>query len=104
MSSLIQPLVRPLPGNSNSSDPIAGDPAARHPLDAAGEDVVRVLRDDGTLDPANDPHLSEAEVIGLYRAMVRTRLLDDRLTAIQRQGRIGFHIGSLGEEAAILGS
>jgi 2-oxoisovalerate dehydrogenase E1 component alpha subunit len=36
--------------------------------------------------------------------MVRTRVLDDRLTALQRQGRIGFHIGSLGEEAAILGS
>jgi pyruvate dehydrogenase E1 component alpha subunit len=35
---------------------------------------------------------------------VRTRLLDDRLTALQRQGRIGFHIGSLGEEASILGS
>jgi L-ascorbate metabolism protein UlaG (beta-lactamase superfamily) len=36
--------------------------------------------------------------------MVRVRILDDRLVAIQRQGRIGFHIGSLGEEAAILGS
>jgi 2-oxoisovalerate dehydrogenase E1 component alpha subunit len=36
--------------------------------------------------------------------MVRTRLLDERLTALQRQGRIGFHIGSLGEEASVLGS
>jgi pyruvate dehydrogenase E1 component alpha subunit len=79
-------------------------PAARHPLDAAGPDVIRVLREDGTLDPARDPGLSTEEVIGLHRAMVRTRLLDERLTALQRQGRIGFHIGSLGEEASILGS
>jgi pyruvate dehydrogenase E1 component alpha subunit len=100
MSSLPQPLVRPLPVNSSSN----GHPAARHPLDATEGDVVRVLRDDGSLDPATDPRLADAEVTALYRAMVRTRLLDDRLTALQRQGRIGFHIGSLGEEAAILGS
>jgi pyruvate dehydrogenase E1 component alpha subunit len=36
--------------------------------------------------------------------MRRVRVLDDRLVRLQRQGRIGFHIGSLGEEAAILGS
>jgi 2-oxoisovalerate dehydrogenase E1 component alpha subunit len=36
--------------------------------------------------------------------MVQTRLLDERLTALQRQGRIGFHVGSLGEEGAIIGS
>jgi 2-oxoisovalerate dehydrogenase E1 component alpha subunit len=36
--------------------------------------------------------------------MVETRLLDERLTALQRQGRVGFHVGCLGEEAAILGS
>ena len=103
MSSLIQPLVRPLPVNSNHAVE-ESSPAARHPLDAAGDDVVRVLREDGSLDPEHDPHLGEGEVVSLYRWMVRTRLLDERLTAIQRQGRIGFHIGSLGEEAAILGS
>ena len=36
--------------------------------------------------------------------MVRVRALDERLLALQRQGRVGFHIGSQGEEAAILGS
>ncbi len=92
--------MRPLPVGSSPSD----HPAARHPRDALADDVVRVLRDDGSLDPAHDPRLGEAEVAGLYRAMVRTRLLDDRLTALQRQGRIGFHIGSLGEEASVLGS
>jgi pyruvate dehydrogenase E1 component alpha subunit len=108
MSSLIQPLVRSLPVNSNSHDPTVEEgresPAARHPLDAAGADVVRVMREDGSLDPAHDPHLGPEEVVSLHRSMMRTRLLDDRLTAIQRQGRVGFHVGSLGEEAAILGS
>jgi 2-oxoisovalerate dehydrogenase E1 component alpha subunit len=67
-------------------------------------DVVRALRDDGTVDPAHDPRLEAAEVIAIYRAMVRVRLLDERLVALQRQGRIGFHIGCQGEEAAILGA
>jgi pyruvate dehydrogenase E1 component alpha subunit len=103
MSTASQPLGRSIPVNSNATEH-AEHPAARHPEDVLAEDVVKVMRDDGSLDPAFDPRLSEAEVTGLYRAMRRTRLLDDRLTTLQRQGRIGFHIGSLGEEAAILGS
>jgi 2-oxoisovalerate dehydrogenase E1 component alpha subunit len=66
--------------------------------------VIRVLSDDGTLDPRYDPKLSEEEVLHIYRWMVTTRQLDERLVALQRQGRIGFHVGSLGEEAAIIGS
>jgi 2-oxoisovalerate dehydrogenase E1 component alpha subunit len=66
--------------------------------------IVSVLRDDGTLDPAHDPGLSDDEVKFLYRHLVQTRQLDERFVALQRQGRIGFHVGSLGEEAAILGS
>lgn len=79
-------------------------PVARRPSDTRTSDVVCVLRDDGSLDPAHDPKLSLDEVKALYRAMLRTRAIDDRLVTLQRQGRIGFHIGSLGEEAAILGS
>lgn len=67
-------------------------------------DVVQVLREDGTLDAEYDPKLSDEEVVFIHRRMVTTRLLDERLVALQRQGRIGFHVGSVGEEAAILGS
>ncbi len=89
----------------SSTTPRAAPPAiARNPEDTLAPDVVRVLRDDGSLDPATDPKLSDAELMALYRAMVRARLLDDRLVTMQRQGRIGFHIGSLGEEASILGT
>jgi pyruvate dehydrogenase E1 component alpha subunit len=42
--------------------------------------------------------------VRMYKAMVRTRMLDERMTALQRQGRVGFHVGSMGEEAAIIGS
>ena len=62
--------------------------------------MVRVLREDSTLDPAFDPGLPDEEVVGLYRSMLRNRVLDDRLSALQRQGRIGFHVGSIGEEAS----
>jgi len=93
------PAASPAPANDGSVHPVA-----RHPHDATAPDVVRALREDGTLDPKNDPGLRTEEVLSLYRAMVRTRLLDERLVILQRQGRIGFHIGSLGEEATILGS
>jgi 2-oxoisovalerate dehydrogenase E1 component alpha subunit len=66
--------------------------------------VIRTLGDDGSLAAENDPRLGDEELVFLYRHMVETRLLDERLTALQRQGRIGFHVGCLGEEAAILGS
>lgn len=72
--------------------------------DSANYEVVRTLRDDGTLDPSTDPGLSTDEVLRAYKAMVHTRFLDERLTALQRQGRIGFHVGCLGEEAAIIGA
>lgn len=65
---------------------------------------MQVIRDDGTLDPGFDPGLSVDQVVALYKAMVRTRIIDDRLERLQRQGRIAFHVGSLGEEAAIVGS
>jgi pyruvate dehydrogenase E1 component alpha subunit len=76
----------------------------RNSNDVFAPGVMRVMREDGSLDPAHDPALSDAELIALYTAMVRVRVLDDRLVTLQRQGRIGFHIGSIGEEAAILGS
>ncbi len=78
--------------------------AARNPHDTEAPDVVKVLREGDTLDPTTDPRVAPADVLRLYTAMVRLRLIDERLTALQRQGRVGFHIGSLGEEASILGS
>jgi 2-oxoisovalerate dehydrogenase E1 component alpha subunit len=68
------------------------------------DEVVTVLRPDGSADPTTDPGLGAEALVGLYERLVFTRAVDERLVLLQRQGRIGFHIGSLGEEAAILGS
>jgi 2-oxoisovalerate dehydrogenase E1 component alpha subunit len=76
----------------------------RNPNDVLAPGVIRVMRDDGTVDSARDPGVSDADLKNLYTTMVKVRIWDDRLVALQRQGRIGFHIGSIGEEAAILGS
>lgn len=73
-------------------------------LEPENMDPIRVLERDGSCIAQHDPGLSRDEVIALYRAMLRTRQVDERLVGLQRQGRIGFHIGSLGEEAAIIGS
>jgi 2-oxoisovalerate dehydrogenase E1 component alpha subunit len=76
--------------------------AAAH--DRFDDDVARALRDDGSLSPSYDPHVDRDLVIALYREMTRVRAIDERLVSLQRQGRIGFHVGSYGEEAAILGA
>ena len=84
-------------------------PAAPAPHTAASDpahapDVLRALRDDGSLDPAGDPKVGDDLVLALYRQMVLVRLVDTRLAALQREGRVAFHVGSHGEEAAIVGS
>jgi pyruvate dehydrogenase E1 component alpha subunit len=81
------------------------NPQLRTPSPSSpSSEIISALRPDGSLDPQHDPGLSDQEVEFLYRQMVTTRQMDERLVMLQRQGRIGFHVGSLGEEASILGS
>lgn len=77
---------------------------ARMPEGSLGDDVLTVIRPDGSADPAVDPRLGRELEVELYRAMVRTRLVDDRALKLQRQGRVGFHVGCLGEEACVVAS
>lgn len=65
---------------------------------------MHVIRDDGSTDPSLDPNLSQDDVIRMYRWMMLQRILDNRMLALQRQGRISFYGPSLGQEAAIVGS
>ena len=103
MRPAIDPAASGLHASSSASERPAPS-AARTPHDTEAADVVKVLRADGTLDPTTDPRLAPADLVRLYTAMIRLRLIDERMTTLQRQGRVGFHIGSLGEEATILGS
>jgi pyruvate dehydrogenase E1 component alpha subunit len=66
--------------------------------------MVRTMRPDGSLDSAHDPELTDRQLVHVYSLMATARWLDERFMALQRQGRVGFHIGSHGEEACILGA
>ncbi|HZU85383.1 MAG TPA: thiamine pyrophosphate-dependent enzyme [Polyangiaceae bacterium] len=61
--------------------------------------LLRVLRDDGSADPAVDPVLPAEALLSAYREIVRLRLLDSKMVGLQRQGRIGFYGAAQGQEA-----
>jgi 2-oxoisovalerate dehydrogenase E1 component alpha subunit len=65
--------------------------------------LVRVVDEEGMADPA-EVLLTDETVRTLYRWMVLGRALDERMVTLQRQGRIGFYIGAIGEEATVVGS
>lgn len=66
--------------------------------------VYRVVDEEGKLLPGAELELPEAELLALYRWMVLERSLDERMVTLQRQGRIGFYIGAIGEEASVIGT
>ena len=43
-------------------------------------------------------------MLALYKHIVLVRALDERLIQLQRDGKIGFHLSSMGEEVAIVGA
>jgi pyruvate dehydrogenase E1 component alpha subunit len=63
-----------------------------------------ILGEDGSANAAALPALDAAAVRDIYRGMVRIRVVDERLMAMQRQGRIGFYAEARGQEAAVIGS
>lgn len=74
------------------------------PEESALTGARRVLADDGELVHGETPLLSQQARLRLYREMRRARRVDQRLTALQRQGAIGFHGSSLGQEAVSVGA
>jgi pyruvate dehydrogenase E1 component subunit alpha len=85
-------------GNGKESEPILTPP----PDFKAMFPTRRYLQEDGSV--LHDPELDPSLMRRLMRFMILNRELDERLTKLQRQGRIGFHIGSVGEEALMIGS
>ncbi|WP_447553103.1 thiamine pyrophosphate-dependent dehydrogenase E1 component subunit alpha [Vreelandella sp. EE22] len=64
-----------------------------------------LLSPEGALyEGAVEPALDRDHARRLYKAMLATRLLDERMLAAQRQGRLSFYMQSTGEEAAIVGA
>src|ERR1700690_2586722 len=68
-------------------------------------EVTRVIDGDGrVVHPEREPALSADELRRLYRTMLLVRILDERMLLLQRQGRLGFYLTSLGEEATHIGA
>jgi pyruvate dehydrogenase E1 component alpha subunit len=65
---------------------------------------VEVMDQDGEVDAALMPALSPERMVELYRLMVLTRRLDERMLKLQRQGRLGTFARVTGQEAAHIGA
>ncbi len=65
---------------------------------------LRIINLDGTYDSKQEPKLSADALKKAYRELLLVRLLDTRMLSLQRQGRIGFYVPSIGEEACQVGS
>jgi 2-oxoisovalerate dehydrogenase E1 component alpha subunit len=67
--------------------------------------TLSVLQADGTLiNGAKGPKISQKLAQKIYRDMVYTRTLDERMVSAQRQGRLSFYITCTGEEASVAGT
>lgn len=67
--------------------------------------TLQILQDDGTLYPgATAPEIDRDTALKMYHTMTFIRVLDERMLAAQRQGRISFYMQCLGEEATTVGS
>src|SRR5215467_4562639 len=73
--------------------------AAARDIENLPLELVRVLDDEHRAVGDWNPHLEPSELQVALRHMLLTRLFDDRMQKIQRQGRISFYIKSTGEEA-----
>jgi len=64
------------------------------------DELRRVLDDDGTpLPGARVPDVPEATLARIFATMLQVRLVDARLTQLQREGQLGFYLPATGEEA-----
>ena len=72
---------------------------------AKARGLFQLVREDGT--PVDEPALANLDVAharALFEGMLRIRVTDTRMTALQRQGRISFYGEASGQEAAVVGS
>ena len=73
--------------------------------DSKARGLFQLLREDGTpVDEAAVASFDRELAVQLFEGMVRIRVTDARMMALQRQGRIGFYGEAVGQEAAIVGS
>jgi 2-oxoisovalerate dehydrogenase E1 component alpha subunit len=65
---------------------------------------LKILQQDGTLyEGAELPDIDQELATKVYKTLAFHRVLDERMVASQRQGRLSFYMAALGEEAASVG-
>jgi len=67
-------------------------------------DWLGILDPEGNVDKSLEPALDNEVLEKFYRAMVLTRLFDDKAMKLQRQGRMLTYGSCLGQEASQIGS
>ena len=63
-----------------------------------------VLRSDGKIAAGARPKMDEELLLEALRWMIKSRLYDQRVIALQRQGQFGVYSPGTGQEASIVGS
>ena len=71
--------------------------------DSSNPTMLQILKPDGTLS-SKPPSFSNELLLEAYQNMVFTRLLDDKIVALQRQGRMGTYVSCAGQEATQVGA
>lgn len=66
--------------------------------------VLRVVDEDGQLLPGAKLPFTLDAMLGMYKTMTRTAVVDQIMNALQRQGRTSFYMTGTGEEAAQVGT
>ena len=65
---------------------------------------LKILYQDGSIYPGADlPDIDKTLALKIYHTLAFHRVLDERMVASQRQGRLSFYMAALGEEAASVG-
>lgn len=54
--------------------------------------------------PHEELGLSETDLVEMYRTMLLSRRLDERMWILQRQGKVAFHVSCQGQEATQVGA
>lgn len=67
-------------------------------------ETISYLDVEGNLSPQCACHIPDDVLIHGYQTMILTRMVDDRMITLQRQGTISFAMSSLGEEACAVAS
>src|SRR5271165_4130916 len=66
-------------------------------------DLFQILGPDGKLT-GTDPQIPKEDLLVAYKSMLTTRMMDDKIIALQRQGRMGTYVSCAGQEATQVGA